>query len=61
MKSIKIDGAGIKADNGSGRSLAQAFPQRRFHAKAVYVVRYNGVCLDNSTVTEIRRSRTGWL
>lgn len=60
MKTIKISGAEIKADNGSGYSLSQAFPGRRFHDKTVYVVRYQGANLDNSTVRTITRSANGW-
>lgn len=57
---IKMTGTRIKADNGSGYSLSQQFPGRRFHGKTVYEVRWNGVQLDASTVTSIKRSRNGW-
>lgn len=60
MKTTKMKGADIKADNGSGYSLAQAFPGRRFHDQVVYLVSWNGISLDNSTVTSIRRSRGGF-
>jgi len=57
MKTLDINGSEIKRDNGSGRSLAQAFPSRRFHDSVIYRVTYNGVKLDNSTVTSINRVR----
>mgnify|MGYP000857370272 FL=1 len=57
MKHIEITGRSIKQDNGSGHSLAQAFPGRRFHDSTLYVVKYNGVNLDNSTVASIQRKR----
>lgn len=60
MKSIKMTGKSIKEDNGSGYSLAQAFPRRRFHDKTIYTVRYNGVQLDGSTVVSAERSKNGW-
>jgi hypothetical protein len=60
MKTIKMSGADIKSDNGSGYNLAGTFPRRKFHAKTVYVVYYNGVSVDRSTITKIERSRNGW-
>lgn len=60
MKKIKMSGADIKADNGSGRSLSQAYPKRRFHNETIYIVNYNGVTLDDSTVCGIERSPKGW-
>jgi len=60
MKTTKMTGKQIKADNGSGYNLAGAFPGRRFHDRTVYVVRFNGVQLDRSTVVSITRSRKGW-
>jgi hypothetical protein len=50
-------GAQIKRDNGSGYRLADAFPGRRFHGRVNYVVTWNGVQLDNSTVVSITRAR----
>lgn len=55
MKAIKMTGLGIKRDNGSGYSLSKAFPGRRFHDSVVYLVKYQGAHLDNSTVRSIRR------
>lgn len=60
MKTIQMTGASIKQDNGSGYSLAQAFPGRRFHDATVYVVSYHGTHLDNSTVRSVDRARTVW-
>jgi len=60
MKTTKMTGADIKADNGSGYNLAGAYPTRRFHDKTIYTVKYNGVSLDRSTVVSIERSRNGW-
>jgi len=60
MKTILITGLEIKRDNGSGYSLKQAFPGRRFHDETVYAVNYEGSSLDNSTARSITRSRNGW-
>jgi hypothetical protein len=60
MKTIKVSGADIKADNGSGDNLAGTFPKRKFHSKTIYTVYYNGVVMDSSTITKIERSRNGW-
>jgi hypothetical protein len=57
MKTTEMTGKQIKADNGSGYNLAGAFPGRRFHDRTVYVVRFNGVQLDRSTVVSITRDR----
>lgn len=59
-KTIKMSGRDIKSDNGSGRSLSQGFPGRRFHDNTIYVVSWNGVQLDGSTITSINRSSNGW-
>lgn len=60
MKTLLITGAGRKEDNGSGYNLAGTFPKRRFHDKTVYVVTYNGIRCDRSTIVSIRRSRNGF-
>jgi hypothetical protein len=60
MKTTKMTGKQIKAENGSGYNLAGAFPGRRFHDRTVYVVRFNGVQLDRSTVVSITRDRKEW-
>lgn len=60
MKTIKMTGRDIKQANGSGYSLAKEFPTRQFRDETVYVVEYNGVQLDGSTVVSVERSRKGW-
>ena len=50
-------GRDIKADNGSGDRLSDAFPGRRFHDDVVYVIAYNGVQVDETTVILIERKR----
>jgi len=60
MQNQLMTGADIKQDNGSGYTLAAAFPNRRFHDETIYTVLYNGVRLDQSNVTDIKRSRKGW-
>ncbi len=60
MKSIKMTGKSIKEPTGYRDSIAKEFPRRRFHDETVYVVRYNGVQLDGSTVVSIDRSKNGW-
>jgi hypothetical protein len=57
MKTVRMTGEQIKRDNGSGYNLAGAFPGRRFHNSTVYLVRFNGVQLDRSTVVSITRDR----
>lgn len=59
MKTIKITGKDLKADNGSGYNLAGTYPKRRFHDLTVYLVSYNGVQLDRSTIASIKRFRAG--
>lgn len=54
---MNITGEQIKRDNGSGYSLAQEFPGRRFHDRVTYRVSYRGVGLDRSTVRTIVRER----
>lgn len=60
MKHVLISGASVKEPNGAGDSLAKGFPGRRFHDDTVYIVRYEGAHLDNSTVRGITRSPAGW-
>ena len=61
MNQIKMTGLDLKSDNGSGINLAQWLPKgRRLHDETVYAVLYNGVGVDLSTITSIRRSRSGW-
>lgn len=57
MKKTYWLGEDIKDDNGSGRSLSQSFPGRRFHDKVPYEITYNGVEVDASTVISIKRAR----
>jgi hypothetical protein len=60
MKTLKMTGRDIKADNGSEHSLAKVFKGRRFHDKTIYSVDYNGVVLDSSTAVSIKRSKNGF-
>lgn len=50
-------GESIKEDNGSGWSLSQEFPGRRFHDHVIYEIRFNGVKPDCSNVISIKRKR----
>ena len=50
-------GRDIKRDNGSDMRLSDAFPGRRFHDNVVYVIAYNGVQVDETTVISIERKR----
>lgn len=56
-QTINLFGWQIKEDNGSGYSLADEFPKRRFHDDTLYAVTWNGVRLDRSTVVSIKRVR----
>ena len=61
MKTTAMTGRSIKEDNGSGYSLAQAFPGRRFHDATIYAVKYEGKFPDNSNVRSITRIRNIWM
>lgn len=58
VKRVLWMGSGIKRDNGSGDRISDWFPGRRFHDNVTYLVRYNGVRPDPSTIRSITRART---
>ena len=48
QKYIILTGSTLKSDNGSGRSVGQHL--KRIFSETNYLVGYNGVCLDASTL-----------